>query len=102
MKIARIWSDKLGDTYGIISEDGSQVVSKSDFQEQTGIPIPHSIKEFLFRCWIDKVTNQCITTIFSNKVDKLLLLTPIPATSEIICFAFNYYDHARDAGLAPS
>ena len=41
MKIARIWSDKLGDTYGIISEDGSLVVSKSDFQEQTGfVPVP--------------------------------------------------------------
>jgi 2-keto-4-pentenoate hydratase/2-oxohepta-3-ene-1,7-dioic acid hydratase in catechol pathway len=29
-------------------------------------------------------------------------LAPIPDPSKIICLAFNYYDHARDAGLTPS
>jgi 2-keto-4-pentenoate hydratase/2-oxohepta-3-ene-1,7-dioic acid hydratase in catechol pathway len=102
MKIARVWSDKLGDTYGIISEDGNRLVSKSDFQEQTGIPIPHSIKEFLFKGWIDEVTKNLPIISFSHQVEEVHLLTPIPDPSKIICLAFNYYDHARDAGLAPS
>jgi 2-keto-4-pentenoate hydratase/2-oxohepta-3-ene-1,7-dioic acid hydratase in catechol pathway len=35
-------------------------------------------------------------------MDEVQLLTPIPDPSKIICLAFNYYDHARDAGLTPS
>jgi 2-keto-4-pentenoate hydratase/2-oxohepta-3-ene-1,7-dioic acid hydratase in catechol pathway len=30
------------------------------------------------------------------------LLAPLPNPPKIICLAFNYYDHARDAGLTPS
>jgi 2-keto-4-pentenoate hydratase/2-oxohepta-3-ene-1,7-dioic acid hydratase in catechol pathway len=30
------------------------------------------------------------------------LLAPLPNPSKIICLAFNYYDHAQDAGLTPS
>lgn len=29
-------------------------------------------------------------------------MAPIPDPPKIICLAFNYYDHARDAGLTPS
>jgi 2-keto-4-pentenoate hydratase/2-oxohepta-3-ene-1,7-dioic acid hydratase in catechol pathway len=29
-------------------------------------------------------------------------LAPIPDPPKIVCLAFNYYDHARDAGLTPS
>jgi 2-keto-4-pentenoate hydratase/2-oxohepta-3-ene-1,7-dioic acid hydratase in catechol pathway len=32
----------------------------------------------------------------------LELLSPLPSPSKIICLAFNYYDHAKDAGLTPS
>jgi len=39
---------------------------------------------------------------FSNKLNDTDLLAPIPDPSKIICLAFNYYDHARDAGLTPS
>jgi 2-keto-4-pentenoate hydratase/2-oxohepta-3-ene-1,7-dioic acid hydratase in catechol pathway len=39
---------------------------------------------------------------FSNKINNTDLLAPIPDPSKIICLAFNYYDHARDAGLTPS
>jgi 2-keto-4-pentenoate hydratase/2-oxohepta-3-ene-1,7-dioic acid hydratase in catechol pathway len=102
MKIARVWSDKLGRHVWDYFGRRKRLVSKSDFQEQTGIPIPHSIKEFLFKGWIDEVTKNLPIISFSHQVEEVHLLTPIPDPSKIICLAFNYYDHARDAGLAPS
>jgi hypothetical protein len=44
MKIGRFRNEILGDSYAIISADGKRLISKSDFQEQTGIPIPNSVK----------------------------------------------------------
>lgn len=102
MKIGRFRNESLADSYAIISEDGEKFISKSDFQEQTGIPIPHSIKEFLFKGWIDEVKKNLSLVNYSHRTKKVQLLAPIPDPSKIICLAFNYYDHARDAGLSPS
>jgi 2-keto-4-pentenoate hydratase/2-oxohepta-3-ene-1,7-dioic acid hydratase in catechol pathway len=102
LKIGRFRNETFGDSYAIISEDGKRLISKSEFQEQTGIPIPHSIKEFLFGGWINEVKKNLTEVTFSYQTDKVKLLTPIPDPSKIICLAFNYYDHARDAGLTPS
>lgn len=102
MKIGRFRNETFGDSYAIISEDGKRLISKSEFQEQTGIPIPYSIKEFLFGGWINEVKKNLTEVTFSYQTDKVKLLTPIPDPSKIICLAFNYYDHARDAGLTPS
>ena len=46
MKIARIKNEKIGETYAIVSEDEKRLITKSEIQEQTGIPIPPRIKEF--------------------------------------------------------
>jgi 2-keto-4-pentenoate hydratase/2-oxohepta-3-ene-1,7-dioic acid hydratase in catechol pathway len=102
MKIGRFRNEELGESYAIISNDGKRLISKSDFQEKTGIPIPHSIKEFLFKGWISEVKENLPVLNFSHRMDEVQLLTPIPDPSKIICLAFNYYDHARDAGLTPS
>jgi 2-keto-4-pentenoate hydratase/2-oxohepta-3-ene-1,7-dioic acid hydratase in catechol pathway len=102
MKIGRIKIDEVGETYGIISSDGKKIITKLDFQEQTGVPIPQTIKEFIVRGWIDEVNKYISDIKFSNEINKDDLLTPIPDPSKIICLAFNYYDHARDAGLSPS
>ena len=102
MKIGRIMIEGVGETYGIISSDGKSMVTKQDFQEQTGVPIPQTIKEFIVRGWIDEVKNYLSNINFSNKINNTDLLSPIPDPSKIICLAFNYYDHARDAGLTPS
>jgi 2-keto-4-pentenoate hydratase/2-oxohepta-3-ene-1,7-dioic acid hydratase in catechol pathway len=102
MKIGRFRNEILGDSYAIISADGKRLISKSDFQEQTGIPIPHSVKEFLFGGWTNEVKKNLSKVTFSHQVDEVRLLAPIPDPSKIICLAFNYYDHARDAGLTPS
>src|ERR1044072_2260468 len=102
MKIGRFRNEELVESYAIISNDGKRLISKSDFQEKTGIPIPHSIKEFLFKGWISEVKENLPVLNFSHRMDEVQLLTPIPDPSKIICLAFNYYDHARDAGLTPS
>ena len=92
----------MGETYGIISSDGKNIITKLDFQEQTGVPIPQTIKEFILRGWINEVKKYINDITFSNKLNDTDLLAPIPDPSKIICLAFNYYDHARDAGLTPS
>lgn len=102
MKIGRIMIAEVGETYGIISSDGKSIITKLDFQEQTGVPIPQTIKEFIVRGWIDEVKKYLSKINFSNKINNTDLLSPISDPSKIICLAFNYYDHARDAGLAPS
>ena len=102
MKIGRIKIEEVGETYGIISPDGKSIITKLDFQEQTGVPIPQTIKEFIVRGWIDEVKKYLNDLNFSNKINNTDLLAPIPDPSKIICLAFNYYDHARDAGLTPS
>jgi 2-keto-4-pentenoate hydratase/2-oxohepta-3-ene-1,7-dioic acid hydratase in catechol pathway len=102
MKIGRIKIEEVGETYGIISPDGKSIITKLDFQEQTGVPIPQTIKEFIVRGWIDEVRKYLNDINFSNKINNTDLLAPIPDPSKIICLAFNYYDHARDAGLTPS
>jgi len=102
MKIGRIKVDQAGETYGIISPDGKRIITKLDFQEQTGVPIPQTIKEFILRGWINEVKKYIADINFSNKINSIDLLAPIPDPSKIICLAFNYYDHARDAGLTPS
>jgi len=102
MKIGRIKIKDVGETYGIISPDGKKIITKIDFQEQTGVPIPQTIKEFIVRGWINEVSKYISDIKFSNDIIHEDLLTPIPDPPKIICLAFNYYDHARDAGLTPS
>ncbi|MDW0226655.1 MAG: fumarylacetoacetate hydrolase family protein [Nitrososphaeraceae archaeon] len=102
MKIGRIKIEEIGETYGIISADGKKIVTKQDFQEQTGVPIPQTVKEFIVRGWFREVEKYLTTIEYSNNIKEADLLAPISDPAKIICLAFNYYDHARDAGLTPS
>ena len=102
MKIGRIKIEEVGETYAIISPDGKKIITKLDFQEQTGVPIPQTIKEFIVRGWINEVSKYISDIKFSKDIIFEDLLSPIPDPPKIICLAFNYYDHARDAGLTPS
>jgi 2-keto-4-pentenoate hydratase/2-oxohepta-3-ene-1,7-dioic acid hydratase in catechol pathway len=90
MKIARIRDSKVKETYGIISDDGKHVATKAEIQQQTGIPVPSNIKD------------QKGRLKYEHKIGDVELLVPIPNPPKIICLAFNYYDHAREAGLTPS
>jgi 2-keto-4-pentenoate hydratase/2-oxohepta-3-ene-1,7-dioic acid hydratase in catechol pathway len=102
MKIARIKNASLVETYGIVSEDGKRLITRPEIQDQTGIPIPSSIKEFMFKGWLDEVKEHQSKLEYVHKVEEIELLAPLPNPPKIICLAFNYYDHAKDAGLTPS
>jgi 2-keto-4-pentenoate hydratase/2-oxohepta-3-ene-1,7-dioic acid hydratase in catechol pathway len=102
MKIARINDRWIGDTYAIVSDDLKKLIPRSKIQEQTGIPIPSNIKEFMFKGWLNEVKEYQSKLKYDHNVEDVGLLAPIPNPPKIICLAFNYYDHARDAGLTPS
>ena len=102
MKIARIKDTKIGYTYAIVSNDKKKLITKSEIQEQTGIPIPQSIKEFMFKGWLNEVKGHQANLKYDHRIEDIELLAPLPNPPKIICLAFNYYDHARDAGLTPS
>ena len=102
MKIARIKNNKFGETYGVVSQDFNRVITKTEIQEQTGVPIPQNIKDFIFGNWIDELKKYESKLVFSLNIEDVELLAPLPNPSKIICLAFNYYDHAQDAGLTPS
>lgn len=101
MKIARIRDSKVKETYGIISEDSRLVSLRGEIQQQTGIPLPPSIKDFMFGGWLDEVKHHNDDLKFFHEIEEEELLVPLPNPPKIICLAFNYYDHARDAGLTP-
>jgi 2-keto-4-pentenoate hydratase/2-oxohepta-3-ene-1,7-dioic acid hydratase in catechol pathway len=102
MKIARIRNVSLVETYAVLSDDGRKLITRSEIQAQTGIPIPSSIKEFMFKGWLEEVKEHQRKLEYVHKVEEVELLAPLPNPPKIICLAFNYYDHAKDAGLTPS
>lgn len=102
MKIARLRLKDSIETYGIVSDDGKKLITKEQIQERTGIPIPPHIKEFLFGGWLNEINTRRKELEFDILVDDVELLSPLPNPPKIICLAFNYYDHARDAGLTPT
>jgi 2-keto-4-pentenoate hydratase/2-oxohepta-3-ene-1,7-dioic acid hydratase in catechol pathway len=102
MKIARVRTKEDGETYGIVSNDFNKIITKNEIQEQTGIPLPLNIKEFLFNNWLNEVFKNNRKLNFIKNIDDIELLAPLSNPNKIICLAFNYYDHAKDAGLTPS
>ena len=102
MKIARIRNASLVETYALVSDDGRKLITRSEIQDQTGIPIPSSIKEFMFKGWLEEIREHQRKLEYVHKVEEVELLAPLPNPPKIICLAFNYYDHAKDAGLTPS
>jgi 2-keto-4-pentenoate hydratase/2-oxohepta-3-ene-1,7-dioic acid hydratase in catechol pathway len=102
MKIARLKDISAGETYAILSHEADKFVTRLDIQEQTGIPLPLAIKDFMFNDWIKEVKAHHKELDYNNNLEPAELLAPLPNPPTIICLAFNYYDHAKDAGLMPS
>lgn len=90
------------ETYGIVSPDGKKIITKEYIQETTGIPVPPRITDFLFGGWLEEVNHNKDGLNYDVNVEDVELLAPIPNPPKIICLAFNYFDHARDAGLTPT
>lgn len=98
MKIARMILNSH-ETYGLVN--GDRVATREEITYQTGIPIPPSIKDFLFDGWFDEVKKEIMRVTYNEKITDFKLLPPIPNPSKIICLAFNYIDHAREQNLEP-
>jgi len=98
MKIARL-SHENNETYGFVK--GDRVATKDEITFQTGIPIPQSIKDFLFDGWFDEIKDKIDTLSYESNISNFKLLSPIPNPNKIICLAFNYIDHAKEQNLSP-
>ena len=93
MKIARLVRDGH-ETYGLI-RDG-KVATKDNMVNQTGVPLPFSIMDFLFEGWYDEIKDRIISTSFQDKLETFSILNPLPNPSKIICLTFNYPKHAKE------
>lgn len=96
MKIARLSYDS-SETYGFVK--GDRVATKDEITYHTGVPIPQSIKDFLFDGWYDEIKEKIENLPYNESISNFKLLTPIPNPNKIICLAFNYIDHAKEQGL---
>ena len=96
MKIARLLYENI-ETYGFVK--GDKVATKDEITFLTGIPIPLTVKEFLFDGWYDEIKNKIENLPYEENISKFKLLSPIPNPNKIICLAFNYSDHAEEQGL---
>ena len=96
MKIARVKLD--GDeTYGFVQDDMISV--RDEMIDNTGIPLPPEIKEFLFDGWYEEVIRKNSKLPYATKISDVELLAPIPNPPKIICLAFNYVEHAKEQGM---
>lgn len=98
MKIARLLKENT-ETYGFVN--GDRVLTREDMTSQTAMPIPQSIKDFLFDGWYDEIKNKNSQLNYESRLSEFKLLPPIPNPSKIICLAFNYKDHAKEQNLIP-
>ncbi len=96
MKIARLQYENT-ETYGLVK--GSKIATKDEITYQTGVPIPQSVKDFLFDGWFQEVEDKLDDLPYGEDISKFKLLSPIPNPNKIICLAFNYTDHAEEQGL---
>ena len=67
--------------------------------DNTGIPLPPEIKQFLFDGWFEEVVRKNPKLPYALKITDVKLLAPIPNPPKIICLAFNYAEHAKEQGL---
>ena len=93
MKIARLMRDG-NETYGLIRDDN--VATKDSMINQTGVPLPLSMMDFLFEGWYDEIKDKISSTSFQNKLREFSILNPLPNPSKIICLTFNYPKHAKE------
>lgn len=96
MKIARLSYDN-SETYGFVK--GDKVSTKDEITYQTGVPIPQSIKDFLFDGWYEEIKDKINDLPYNESISNFKILTPIPNPNKVICLAFNYVDHAEEQGL---
>ena len=98
MKIGR-FREKDSETYGFVKDE--LVVTKEEITFQTGVPLPFTIKDFLFEGWYEEIIKKQSEISYTKSVSQYEILAPIPNPPKIICLAFNYMDHAKEQNLTP-
>jgi len=93
MKIARLLKDSK-ETYGIIKND--KVATRQIITYETGVPLPLSIRDFLFDGWYNEIENKISDSSFQDNLENFQLVEPLPNPSKIICLTFNYPNHAKE------
>jgi 2-keto-4-pentenoate hydratase/2-oxohepta-3-ene-1,7-dioic acid hydratase in catechol pathway len=87
------------ETYGFVKN--GRIATKDEIITKTGIPLPLSIKEFLFDGWYEEIMSHKPDLEYGINLDDAKILAPIPNPPKIICMAFNYVDHAEEQNLTP-
>ena len=98
MKIAR-FLESSKETFGLV-KDG-KIATREQITFETGVPLPFTIKDFLFDGWFDEIKEKVSKISYEKNISNCTLLAPIPNPSKIICLAFNYIDHAIEQDRTP-
>jgi len=98
MKIGR-FKESGKETFGFV-KDG-QVATREEIMYATSIPLPLSIKDFLFDGWYEEIKKKSPQLSYNEKLSKYTILAPISNPPKIICLAFNYTDHAEEQKTNP-
>ena len=98
MKIAR-FLESGKETFGLV-KDG-KIATREQITFETGVPLPFTIKDFLFDGWFDEIKEKVSKISYEKNISNCTLLAPIPNPSKIICLAFNYIDHAIEQDRTP-
>ena len=98
MKIGR-FNDSGKETFGFV-KDG-HVATREEITYATGVPLPYSIKDFLFDGWFEEIMKKSPQLSYNEKLSKFTILAPIANPPKIMCLAFNYMDHAEEQKMNP-
>jgi 2-keto-4-pentenoate hydratase/2-oxohepta-3-ene-1,7-dioic acid hydratase in catechol pathway len=98
MKIGR-FEESGKETFGFV-KDG-WVATREEIQYATGVPLPLTIKDFLFDGWLEEIMKKSSQISYKDELSKFNMLAPINNPPKILCLAFNYMDHAAEQKMIP-
>jgi 2-keto-4-pentenoate hydratase/2-oxohepta-3-ene-1,7-dioic acid hydratase in catechol pathway len=99
MKIGR-FEESGKETFGFV-KDG-RVATREEITIATGVPLPFTIKDFLFDGWFEEIMKKSSQISYKEELSKYTILAPISNPPKILCLAFNYIDHAEEQKMNPS
>lgn len=98
MKIGR-FMESGKETFGFVKDE--RIATREEITYETGVPLPYSIKDFLFDGWFEEIKNKTAELSYKESLSSYTILAPIPNPPKIICLAFNYIDHAKEQNKQP-
>lgn len=98
MKIGR-FMESGKETFGFVKNE--RIATREEITYETGVPLPYSIKDFLFDGWFEEIKNKTAELSYKESLSSYTILAPIPNPPKIICLAFNYIDHAKEQNKQP-